>query len=134
MKLGANYSDTEENSAAEKCYRESLAIFQSLNFEELKPYLNMLQEIYNIYGFLSINRDENEMGLSFLGKSKDLYTNLLELPECNPEADPNASRELVSLAIDLKDTSKQRFQFAYLGGVCKVKTESIYTHTLFYLA
>jgi hypothetical protein len=75
----------------------------------VRPDLNLLQEIYNIYGLLSINRDENEMGLSFLGKSKDLYNNLLELPECNPEADPNASKELVNLAIDLKDLSKQRF-------------------------
>lgn len=60
MKLGENYSDTEENTQAERSYREALKILTTLPLEMLRPHLNLLQEIYNIYGLLSINRDENE--------------------------------------------------------------------------
>lgn len=80
--MGGNFSDTEENSQAETHYRESLQMFIQLESEEVRPYLNYIQEIYNIYGLLSINREDNEMGLAFLGKSNELYNTLLELPEC----------------------------------------------------
>lgn len=82
---------------------------------------------------MSINRDQNEMGLSFLGKSKDLYTNLLELPECKTE-NGNHPKTLVNLSQYFSNSETQRFVYMYEGGVCLSKTESLYTHTLFYLA
>lgn len=42
FKLGNNYSETEENNSAESQYRLALELLQSLEYDELRPFLNIL--------------------------------------------------------------------------------------------
>ncbi|EGR30687.1 kif1 binding protein, putative [Ichthyophthirius multifiliis] len=127
FKLGANFSDTEENSQAESEYKQSLELFQQLEVEKIRPYLTYVQEIYNIFGLLYINRDENQIGLSLLGKSKDLYNYLKLLPEYKITQKESYSNLL-------QEQNSQKFTYTYSGGIFYQKIESNFTHTLFYLA
>ncbi|KAM3127738.1 hypothetical protein pb186bvf_020170 [Paramecium bursaria] len=102
--LGLNYLDIEDNSQSRKHMSQSLNDFSKV--QNIYPYLQYVQGIYNHLGYFAINSDKNEDGIALLAKAEELGLFLM----------------------------KQNFQtkFKYQGGFQKVSDH--YTITLFYLA
>ncbi|KRX01654.1 hypothetical protein PPERSA_03738 [Pseudocohnilembus persalinus] len=126
IQLGQNYQECEEGGQAIKFFNQALQLIRKIKAENMYRYYNFLQELYNIFGILYINRDENQQGMGFLGKAVDLYNAIIE--SSIPQED------IINNSQKINDTQNQNFYFYYEGGLSKERTESLYTHTLFYLA
>ena len=78
-KLAVNFLDTEENSFAEKSFKESMKFFSKVDESKIVNYFNYLQEIYNNLGFICLNHDDNIKGIGMLAKSEELYEIICEV-------------------------------------------------------
>ena len=92
--LALNYLETEENTEADKYLNKTLELLSNLDKNNEK-FGNILQDIYNNLGYLSINRDENEKGMSLLTKSEELYAEIMKFPNIAKEVTYN-SKDLAS--------------------------------------
>lgn len=125
--LALNYLETEENTEADKFLNKTLEILNNVE-ESKEKFGNILQDIYNNLGYLSINRDENEKGMSLLAKSEELYAEIIKLPSLPKEVTYN------SKDLDSKKESQVIFFNFWEPQVSVKKTENLYTLTLFFLA
>ena len=125
--LALNYLETEENTEADKYLNKTLELLSNLDKNNEK-FGNILQDIYNNLGYLSINRDENEKGMSLLTKSEELYAEIMKFPNIAKEVTYN-SKDLAS-----KKEGEVIFFNFWEPQVSAKKTENLYTLTLFFVA
>lgn len=126
--LALNHLETEENTEADKYFNKTLELLNTVEEQSNAKFGNVLQDIYNNLGYLALNRDENEKGMSLLAKSEELYLGIIKIPNLTKEVTYN-SKDLAS-----KKENEVKFCNFWEPQVSVKRSENLYTLTLFFLA
>lgn len=151
--LGLNYFETDEIADTRKELKAALDIFSRIPFSRAINFLNIFQEIFNIFGLLELNADNNAEGFAWLTKAEKIHEKITEVLKdtqitCYTSMDMYSyKRRLLNASPEERDLDKKTyklyslygdpkpvFRFFYQGGLCIEKNEESFTLTCFYLA
>lgn len=68
--MAINYMETEENGLAEEQFNQSIKSYMKVHSHHIANYLGQLQELYNNWGYMKLNRGDHDKGLGLLQKSQ----------------------------------------------------------------
>jgi len=99
----------------------------------MPAFLNYLQELYNSLAVLFSEYENNDKAICYAEKAERVYHQIHSMGKTTDRFGSNLFRHLKAQTLE-PETKKFQHCFYFEGGIHHVKTEKLYTHTLFYKA
>jgi len=128
--LGINYNETRELKQAEEEFNLSIQLFNQLPQDIKLRHINALQDIFNRFGVMYCNKEEDRKAIAYFAKAEEMY---------NIVKDAQGLRIINLFTEFMKKTTgapeqREYFGFYIDGGLDKVKLEVNYGKSLIFLA
>ncbi len=99
----------------------------------MPPFLNYLQEMYNSLSVLFSEFEDQKTGIGYAEKAEKIYHLIKDMGFDKDRYGSNLYRHLRAQCLEPDNRTFQNC-FYFEGGIHYMKTERLYTHTLFYKA